>query len=82
MRKSQVLLSCIKGSYDVLLDLDPEFSLVGFYLARLKSNLFSIGLAKSFSGRYYHILYNGAQDANYEEKLSCLLKVLKGFTAR
>jgi hypothetical protein len=82
LKKSQVLAGLGREPFDALLDLDPEFSLVGIYLAKLRRFPLSIGFSKPFGGRYYNILYNASSEATYEEKLSGLLRFLKSFISK
>ena len=82
LKKSQVLTGLGREHFDALLDLDPEFSLVGIYLSKLRRFPLSIGFSKPFSGRYYNILYNASREATYEEKLSGLFRFLKSFISK
>jgi hypothetical protein len=80
--RSQVLMSCARDPYDLLFDLDPDFNPVGYYLARLKPGMVSVGFVKPYSARYYRIQYNASKEANFEEKASCLFQFMKGFVPR
>jgi hypothetical protein len=82
LRKSQVLAGIGREAFDALLDLDPEFSLVGIYLAKLWRFPLSIGFLKPFCGRYYNFLYNPSNEATYEEKLTGLFRFLKTFVSK
>jgi hypothetical protein len=82
LKKSQVLSGLGREHFDALLDLDPEFSLVGIYLSKLRRFPLNIGFSKPFSGRYYNILYNASHEATYEEKLSGLFRFLKSFISK
>ena len=82
LKKSQVLSGLGRENFDALLDLDPEFSLAGIYLAKLRRFPISIGFEKPYSGRYYNIQYNGSPEATYEEKLSGLFRFIKSFVSK
>jgi hypothetical protein len=82
LKKSQVLSGLDREPFDAMLDLDPEFSLVGIYLAKLRRFPLSIGFMKPFSGRYYNIQYNAAPEATYDEKLAGLFRFIKSFVSK
>ena len=82
LKKSQVLSGLDREPFDALLDLDPEFSLVGIYLAKLRRFPLSIGFVKSFSSRYYNIQYNAAPEATYDEKLLGLFRFIRSFVSK
>jgi len=82
LKKSQVLSGLGRENFDALLDLDPEFSLAGIYLAKLRRFPICIGFTKPHSGRYYNIQYNASPEATYEEKLSGLFRFIKSFVSR
>ena len=82
LRKSHVLTNFSRETYDMLLDLDPDFSLVGFYIARLNRLSLTAGFSKPCSDRYYNIQYKGSAESTYEEKCLGLIRFLKAFTSR
>jgi hypothetical protein len=82
LKKSQVLSGLDREPFDALLDLDPEFSLVGIYLAKLRRFPLSIGFMKPFSSRYYNIQYKAVPEATYDEKLNGLFRFIKSFVSK
>jgi hypothetical protein len=82
LRKSQVLSGLDREPFDALLDLDPEFSLVGIYLAKRRRFPISIGFVKPHSNRYYNIQYKAAQESTYDEKLAGLFRFIKSFVSK
>jgi hypothetical protein len=82
LKKSQVLSGLAREPFDALLDLDPEFSLVGIYLAKLRQFPLCIGFMKPFSSRYYNIQYKASPEATYDEKLLGLFRFIKSFVSR
>jgi hypothetical protein len=82
LKKSQVLAGLRREQFDALLDLDPEFSLVGIYLAKQRGFPLSIGFSKPFADRYYNIQYNASSESTYDEKLTGLFRFLKSFVSK
>jgi len=82
LRKSQVLSGLDREPFDALLDLDPEFSLVGIYLAKLRRFPISIGFVKPHSNRYYNIQYKAAPESTYDEKLAGLFRFIRSFVSK
>jgi hypothetical protein len=82
LKKSQVLSGLGREPFDAMLDMDPDFSLVGIYLAKLRRFPLSIGFVKPFSSRYYNIEYKAAPEATYDEKLAGLFRFIKSFVSK
>jgi hypothetical protein len=82
LKKSQVLSGLGRENFDAMFDLDPEFSLAGIYLAKLRRFPICIGFSKPCSGRYYNFQYNASPEATYEEKLSGLFRFIKSFVSK
>jgi hypothetical protein len=82
LRKSHVMSGLNLQSFDTLLDLDPEFSLVGAYLARKVGFPLCIGFTKPFSSRYYNLLFTGRSESSIDDRVSELFRFIKSFVSR
>jgi hypothetical protein len=79
---SQVMSGLNLQSFDTLLDLDPEFSLVGVYLARKTGFPLCIGFAKPHSDFYYNLIFSSGSGGPIDDRVSGLLRFLKSFASR
>jgi hypothetical protein len=82
IRNSQVMAGLNLQAFDTLLDLDPDFSLVGVYLARRMGAPLCIGFAKPHGDRYYNLLFSAPSGTPIDERVSELFRFLKSFVAR
>lgn len=82
IRGSQVLAGLNLGAFDTLLDLDPDFSLTAFYLARKMGYPLCIGFNKPAADRYYNLLFTGSSQSPFDERVSELFRFLKSFVSR
>jgi hypothetical protein len=63
--------------FEVLLDLNPEFSLLNIYLCRLLHPPVRIAFSKPHSSRYYNVCYNGKPSTSYNKKFERFSAFLK-----
>jgi len=82
LSRSKRLNPFVKKRFDILLDLNPEYSLLGIYLCRLIRAPIRIGLDKSQSEKFYNFIYRGKTEATYAEKVAGLVQFLRSFTTR
>ena len=75
--KSRTLKQLEQNHFDLLLDLNPHFSLLNLYLCRLLRPPLRIGFAKPHSKRLYNLQYNGKPGTSYGNKLEGLLRLLQ-----
>ena len=75
--RAQSLKQLAEQPFDVLLDLDPDFSLLNAYLCRLLRPPLRISLSKPYSNAFYNLQYNGKANAPYAKRLERLLQFLK-----
>ena len=66
-----------KQRFDVLLDLDPKFSLINIYLCRLLHPSIRVSFSKPYSKYFYNIQYNGNPDTQYPDRLQGLYRFLR-----
>lgn len=59
LQNSTILSQVLQEKIDLFFDLDPQFTLLGIYLARRLSPKMSISLVKPYSDVYYTVQYHG-----------------------
>lgn len=65
------------NSFDVFLDLDPDFSLLNVYLCRALLSPLRISFSKPYSHQFYNLEYKGKFAASYTKNLENLFQLLK-----
>jgi len=65
--------------FDLLIDLDPEFSLLNAYLCRALRIPLRIGYSKPYSKAFYNFEFEGKENTPYTKKLESLITFLKPF---
>lgn len=75
--RSRALKQLAQHRFDVLLDMDPEFSLLNIYLCRLLRPPVRICFPKPYSEHYYNLQYNGKPNTPYPQKLEGLFQFLQ-----
>lgn len=75
--RSPALKQLAQNRFDVLLDMNPEFSLLNIYLCRLLRPPVRICFPKPYSEHYYNLQYNGKPNTPYPQKLEGLFQFLK-----
>lgn len=78
--RSERLNQFIRKRFDIFVDLDPEYSLLGVYLCRLTRAPIRMGLCKPQSEKFYNLLYRGKTETGYNEKITGLMHFLKSLT--
>jgi hypothetical protein len=75
--RSPALKQLAQHRFDVLLDMDPEFSLLNIYLCRLLRPPVRICFPKPYSEHYYNLQYNGKPNTPYPQKIEGLFQFLQ-----
>ncbi len=72
LMRSELLKKMRDESYDVLLDLNPNFSSLGAYLCRTLHPPVRIGFMKPTGHRFYNVEYNGDPGGSFPDRLEGL----------
>ena len=81
LTRSPGIRAFISRRFDVLMDLDSNANLLGWYLCRAMRIPLRIGLAKPHSDTCYNMVYFGKPDATGVQKVNGLVQFLKSFVS-
>jgi len=79
LMRSAELRALSRRSFDLFLDLDPEFNLMNCYLSRSLKAPVRITFQKPYSQSFYNLVYQPTRGSEYGKQLEGLLKFLKAF---
>jgi len=76
---STILSQVLQEKIDLFFDLDPQFTLLGIYLARRLSPKVSISLVKPYSDLYYTVQYHGDWKMPFSKRWLSFFRFLRTF---
>lgn len=79
--RSRTLRRLSEHRFDVLVDLDPDFSLLNAFLCRLLHPPIRMSFSKNFSRRFYNLEYTGKPGAPYTERLDGFFRFLRSLVS-
>ena len=82
LSKSAALGKLVKRRFDLFLDLNPAYSLLGIYLCRRARAPVRIGFEKPQSHRFYNFVYESTCNGRYADALSGLTQFLGSLVSR